>query len=91
MLKARGKTPYIIGYLSLGYAISKKLLINIVSFDGVEPPVTNILNGKNKVIRPMNIVYKKLSARIKKIIKILLNPVAKEIMVKNGFAPYQNK
>ncbi len=91
MVKALERTPYSIGYLSFGYAISKKLPLNILSLDGVKPSVASILNGQYRVVRPMGIVYKNPSGPVKNLIEFLSSPEAKEIMIKNGFAPSQAK
>lgn len=89
MVEALKRTPNTIGYLSLGYALSKKLPINLVSLDGVAPSVNNILNGKYKVVRPLGIVYKRTTPQTKKLIDFFQSEEAMKLMIENGYAPYQ--
>lgn len=91
MVEALERTPNTIGYLSLGYALSRKLPINLVSLDGAAPTVENILEGKYRVVRPLGVVYKKLTPQAKKLIDFFKSEEAKELMIKNGFAPYQRR
>ncbi len=91
MVEALKKTPNTIGYLSLGCALSNKIPINLVSLDGVTPSVANVLSGKYKVIRPLGIVYKKLTPQAENLIDFFRSDEAKKLMIKNGFAPYEGK
>ncbi len=91
MVETLEKTPNTIGYLSLGYALSKKLPINLISLDGVVPSVTNVLNGKYKVTMPLGIVYIKPKPQTKKLIDFFQSEEANRLMIKNGFAPCQRR
>ncbi len=91
MVEALLKTPNTIGYLSLGYALSKNLPLNIVSLNGVTPSVTTILNNRYPVVRPLGVVVKKPSPAAKQLIDFLLSSKAREIMINSGFAPYKEK
>lgn len=51
-------TPDTIGYFSLFQAIGKKLAINTLSLDGVEPTIANVKNGKYKMTRNIRIIWK---------------------------------
>lgn len=88
MSSAMKETPHAIGYLSLGYALSENLDINLLELDGVAPTVENILSGKYKMVRPLGIVTKREEgAEIKKFVEFALSSEAKEVMKENGFAP----
>jgi phosphate transport system substrate-binding protein len=88
MVSGLKETPYAIGYLSLGYAISRKLAINLLNLDGVAPTVENILAGKYRIVRPLGVVVKKNPGEVvKKFIKFCLSNKASLLMRRNGFAP----
>lgn len=87
MVYALKTTPDAIGYLSLGYSISKSLPLNIVSLDGVRPSVKNVHNGTYKVVRPLGIVYKKRpQGLIKDFLNFIFSKEGREVMKKNGYA-----
>ncbi|MFZ3062393.1 MAG: phosphate ABC transporter substrate-binding protein [Actinomycetota bacterium] len=87
MVKALETTPNAIGYLSLGYAISHSLRLNMISVDGKAPSVKNIYSGKYQVVRPLGIVVKKEPAGIAKaFLDYVFGKEGRKVMEKNGYA-----
>lgn len=87
MINALVETPNAIGYFSLGYALSEKIPVNILSFNGVEPNVKNIKKKKYKMVRPLGVVVKNNKPEVQKFLDFILSEEAGKIMEKSGFAP----
>lgn len=87
MVEALKTTPNAIGYLSLGYSITKSLPLNVLSLDGVRPSEENVHNGSYKVVRPLGIVYKKgPKGPTKDFLDFIFSKEGKKVMEKNGYA-----
>lgn len=92
MVRALETTPYSIGYLSLGYAISRSLNFNVVSLDGVAPTVNNIYNGNYRVVRPLGIVVKREPTGLAKtFLDFVFSQEGQRVMEKNGYAAAKKK
>lgn len=88
MVETLTSTPNTIGYLSLGYAISEKFKMNIVSLDGITPSIENIENGKYQITRPLGIVVKGNPKGLsRKFINFIFSKDGFDVMIENGFAP----
>ena len=75
-----------IGYLPLSQAINKKL--NILSLDGIEASVENIMQDKYKLVVPFGLVYKgKLSKLSKNFIDFIFSEDGKKIILSHGSIP----
>jgi phosphate transport system substrate-binding protein len=59
LIAAIESTPNSIGVFSLAYAISKKLPVNRLSINGIEPTSENIKSEKYKMVRDIGMVSKK--------------------------------
>lgn len=92
MVRALETTPYAIGYLSLGYAISRSLALNVVSLDGNAPTAKNIYNGTYRVVRPLGIVVKREPAGLAKaFLDFVFSKNGQRVMEKNGYAAAKRK
>ncbi len=85
-------TPGAIGYLSYGLARTRRLDIDILEIDGVEPSVQSVTDGSYKMVRELAVVTKKRpSAAAARYVEYLTSRRAATVMARYGFAPCQGK
>jgi phosphate transport system substrate-binding protein len=87
MINALIETPNAIGYFSLGYALSEKIPVNILSLNNVEPNIKNIKEKKYEMVRPLGVIVKGNEPEVQKFLNFILSEEAKKIMEEAGFAP----
>lgn len=88
MVTALEKTPFAIGYFSMGDAISKKRSVTLLKVDGVDPTVANVLSGRYPVVRQLGLIFKKdLRAPAKSFVDFMLSKEGAELMADQGYAP----
>ncbi len=74
--------PNAIGYISLGLVNEK---VKALKISDVEPDLTNIKNGKYKLVRPFLFVFKdEPTGESKSFLEFVLSPIAQKLLSKEG-------
>jgi len=77
-----------LSYSAVEAAIKQGEPIKMLTLDGVEGTPENVMNGKYKLQRTLNLVYKEKKADlIKRISKVLATDEARKIFTENGIQP----
>lgn len=85
MKAAISQDPYGIGYVSIGHLNDS---VAAVTFDGVQPNLTNVKSGKYPIARGLYSITKGEPAGLaKKLINYLLTPAGQKIVAEKGFVP----
>lgn len=88
MVSALEKTPYAIGYFSMGDALSKGRDVALLKVDGVEPTVANILSDRYPVVRQLGLVFRKdIDPAAKSLLDYMLSDEGAKLMTDSGYAP----
>jgi phosphate transport system substrate-binding protein len=80
-----GSDPFAIGYISLGLVNEQ---VKALRISGVEPSITNIDNGKYRLVRPFLFVFNgKPEGQAKSFLEFVLSPTAQKLLFKEGLVP----
>jgi phosphate transport system substrate-binding protein len=77
--------PRAIGYISLGLVNEQ---VKALRISGVEPSITNIDNGKYRLVRPFLFVFNgEPEGQAKSFLEFVLSPTAQKLLLKEGLVP----
>lgn len=88
MVNALEKTPFAIGYFSMGDAISNKRSVTLLKVDGVEPTVANVVARQYPIVRQLGLVFRQdIKPAPKSFVDFMLSEEGAKLMTDAGYAP----
>jgi phosphate transport system substrate-binding protein len=81
--------PFAIGYISLGLVNQQ---VKALRISGVEPSITNIDNGRYRLVRPFLFVFNgEPAGQAKSFLEFVLSQTAQKLLFKEGLVPVLSK